>query len=142
MPTPWINNLTDMPRGGFSQNQFGGTFGGPIKKDKLFFFGDLERFTSRQATTVAKHRPDAADDARQFHGIAVSHWPIRRSPGRPAATSETLSRPGCFDPVAQKLMGLVAGTATPNIPSAVAVEGNPGSWTGRAELCICDVDSR
>jgi hypothetical protein len=30
-----------------NQNQLGGTFGGPIKKDKLFFFGDYERTTQR-----------------------------------------------------------------------------------------------
>src|SRR5262249_9671840 len=31
---------TDKPE--FRQNQFGGTFGGPIKKDKTFFFGSYE----------------------------------------------------------------------------------------------------
>jgi hypothetical protein len=29
-------------RGDFKQNQFGGTIGGPIKKDKMFFFGDYQ----------------------------------------------------------------------------------------------------
>jgi len=29
-------------RGDFKQNQFGGTIGGPIKKDKIFFFGDYQ----------------------------------------------------------------------------------------------------
>jgi hypothetical protein len=29
-------------RGAYHQNQFGGTFGGPIKRDKIFFFGDYQ----------------------------------------------------------------------------------------------------
>src|SRR5438105_2599429 len=53
----WINNRNNVPRGGFTQNQFGGTFGGPIVKNKTFFFGDFERFTSRQSTTVQSTVP-------------------------------------------------------------------------------------
>ncbi len=38
----WQNKHQDpiVPTNSFSQNQFGGTFGGPIKRDKLFFFVD------------------------------------------------------------------------------------------------------
>ncbi len=35
-------NETGQPRGILRQNQFGGTFGGPIKKDKIFFFGSYQ----------------------------------------------------------------------------------------------------
>lgn len=34
----WFNNFFSEPRGVLNSNQYGGTFGGPIKKDKIFFF--------------------------------------------------------------------------------------------------------
>ena len=37
----------------FQRNQFGGSFGGPILKDKLFFFGNIERIKQDQAASVA-----------------------------------------------------------------------------------------
>jgi Carboxypeptidase regulatory-like domain len=125
----WINNVTGNPRGGFSQNQFGGTLGGPIRKDKLFFFGDLERFTSREGTTVQSTVPTPLMTQGNFTELkyALNNPQV---PGQSGCYVGNIIQPGCFDPVAQKLMSLVAATATPNVPSAVAVEGTPGSWTG------------
>ncbi|MGC1969572.1 MAG: hypothetical protein WA673_24150, partial [Candidatus Acidiferrales bacterium] len=36
----WFNNNAGVPRPPLVRNQFGGNFGGPIKRDKLFFFFD------------------------------------------------------------------------------------------------------
>jgi len=38
----WFQNNTNTPRPFANSNQWGGSFGGPIKKDKLFFFFDSE----------------------------------------------------------------------------------------------------
>ena len=36
----WSNDQNDIPKGKYTTAQYGGTFGGPILKDKLFFFVD------------------------------------------------------------------------------------------------------
>ena len=47
-------------RGAWHQNQFGGTFGGPIKHDKIFFFGDYQgnRLVQAKTTTFAVPTPE------------------------------------------------------------------------------------
>ncbi len=41
-------NYFSPARGAFDQNQFGGTLGGPIRKDKIFFFADYQGTRSTQ----------------------------------------------------------------------------------------------
>jgi hypothetical protein len=48
-------------RGVFIQNIFGGTFGGPIKRDKTFFFVDYQGTRQIQANTQVLNLPSAAE---------------------------------------------------------------------------------
>jgi hypothetical protein len=43
----WFNNRNRLPRDTLKRNQFGGTVGGPVQKDKLFFFAGYQRTTLR-----------------------------------------------------------------------------------------------
>ena len=52
----------------FVQNQYGGTFGGPIRKDKTFFFFDYQGFRQRQGLTYITIVPGPDIRSGNFQG--------------------------------------------------------------------------
>lgn len=53
----WFNNKANVPREAVLRNNFGGSVGGPIKKDKVFFFFNYEGFREARGTTVVREVP-------------------------------------------------------------------------------------
>lgn len=53
------NNLNGIPRQLVHENQFGGTFGGPVIKDKVFFFGSFEGYVENIPFTTLTSVPPA-----------------------------------------------------------------------------------
>ncbi len=53
------NNLNGIARQNLHQHQFGGTFGGPVKKDKVFFFGSFEGYIENIPFTTLASVPPA-----------------------------------------------------------------------------------
>jgi Carboxypeptidase regulatory-like domain len=63
----------DNQRGTYHQNQFGGTLGGPIQRDKIFFFADYQGNRVIQGVTeVINGAPTAATESGDLSGIASS----------------------------------------------------------------------
>jgi len=54
------------------QNQFGGTFGGPVRKDKTFFFAYFEGFRNRQGETSSSTVPSLAERQGDFSSICTA----------------------------------------------------------------------
>ena len=48
----WASNFLDVPRPALRWNEFGGSLGGPIKKDKLFIFADYQGSRYDQPATT------------------------------------------------------------------------------------------
>src|SRR6185369_11993310 len=58
------------------RNQFGGTFGGPIRRGKTFFFGSYEGFREARTTTLFDTFPSSAMHAGDFSELLNLPTPI------------------------------------------------------------------
>src|SRR5690242_2631044 len=65
----FFSNAGGNPRPPFTQNQFGGNVGGPVIKDKLFFFSSYEGFRQRKGSILTAWVPTAAERSGDFSQI-------------------------------------------------------------------------
>src|SRR3984893_9455630 len=69
----FIDNFNGVPKPPFRRNQFGGSVGGPIRKDKTFFFADYEAVRQGLGSTLIAVVPTpaqvAAAEARLPSGV-------------------------------------------------------------------------
>jgi hypothetical protein len=66
----FFENSGGQAKGEYRQNQFGATLGGPIKKDKTFFFVDYEGTRIRQATPFTETVPTALERSTNFTNLS------------------------------------------------------------------------
>jgi len=71
----WFANFNHLPKPAERQNDFGGVFGGPIFRDRTFFFFSYEGLRLRQPATQESVVPDLASRQVQTpEGIAVQPY--------------------------------------------------------------------
>src|SRR5439155_21898003 len=66
-------NKAGLARPPWVQNQFGANVGGPVLKDKLFFFSGYEGFRQRKGSTLTTWVPTAAERAGDFSQPGSTH---------------------------------------------------------------------
>ncbi|MFN9299137.1 MAG: TonB-dependent receptor domain-containing protein [Acidobacteriota bacterium] len=107
----FFNNRAGVGRPAFSQNQFGGTLGGPIKKDKTFFFGSYEGFRLRQGSSYVFSVPTdpmRGGNFADFRNASGAMIPIFD----PLTTCGQLGNPAC--PVNATGQAQITRTPFPN----------------------------
>jgi len=83
----------------YKQNQFGVTFGGPLVKEKVFFFGDYEGTRIHSAQTDIVTVPSAAETTGNFSDILGSTASGTDALGRPIYPNEI------YDPSTTRTVG-------------------------------------
>jgi len=117
----FFNNKNGIPRPALIRNQFGGNVGGPIKRDKLFFFFDYDG--RRDASQIPVTRTVPLDHVR-LGEIAY----INNNPGCTPASTLT-STPNCISFANQQALASLdpcsnPANITPRTPCTVT--GNAG----------------
>lgn len=116
----FFSNSNSEPRGVLKRNQFGGTIGGPIAKNKFFFFGSYEgqRQNSLQPggqVTVLTPQEAAGDFSGSPNKAAVASF-LQANPffqSNATLAGQGIIDPNTFDPVAKAYLsaGLIPITA-------------------------------
>jgi hypothetical protein len=95
------------------QNQFGGTLGGPVIRNRTFFFGSYETLHVRSSQFVnSALPPTAAERAGDFSSQSPKNWPVDPQIGQPFPNGMIPATR--LDPVAQSI--LQKAIPLPNLP--------------------------
>jgi len=80
----------------FRRNQFGVDLGGPIKKDKLFFFGNWEGLRESQATSMPLFLPEpyVSEGMLPCNAVSPTGFPVQGAVGCHASSAAESTQPG------------------------------------------------
>jgi hypothetical protein len=99
---------------GLNRNQYGGTFGGPVKQNRLFFFGALQVSRNRQRPSDATaFVPTAAMRAGDFTEIASPACNNGTALTLPSPFVNNRVSPSLFNPVAARVLAMLPVATDP-----------------------------
>src|SRR5580704_12229494 len=131
----------------YVQNQFGGTFGGPVIKDKTFFFFAYDGYRQRASSVFTTTVPTAAErggvfpaDVKIYDPLSVSAAclaPLGNTPANCQRTQFAGNTIPVINPAALLELKFIAmptnSAETNNFTAAAASGGNTNRYVGRVD---------
>ncbi|HEX2453873.1 MAG TPA: TonB-dependent receptor [Vicinamibacterales bacterium] len=121
----WDNNRANRAKGAFNQHIPGGTLGGPIVRDRTFFFGDYQGTRTEQAQSNLSVVPTALMRQGNLTELSTALTNSQFIPAGCVDTANKIINATCIDPVARAIQNYYP---LPNIASELAKAGVPGSF--------------
>ena len=156
----FFDNRNGVPRPPFTQNQFGGNVGGPVLKDKLFYFGGYEGFRLRKGSPFQGYVPTAAERSGDFSAVGSANT-ASAFQIYDATTSGVGGNPACngtnpvcrtpfpgniiptarLDPTAVALLKYyplpnLTGSSTANYATSYSTGGNVDQYNARGDYAL------
>ena len=146
----YFNNAAGLPRPAFTQNQYGVTVGGPIKKDKAFFFFSWEGFGLRTANPQTLSVPTDAMKNGDLRALGANIYnpftTVTSSAGVSTRTQYSCNGelnvicPNLIDPTARILLGYFPEPNLPGTSTNYAVDpstgGNYNQYNARIDYAL------
>lgn len=135
----------------FHQNQFGGSLGGPIKKNKVFFFANYEGFRQLVPSDNYNLVPNAAQEAGDFSADTQQLYnPYILDPTTPtgyAVLQNNQVPSSYFSAIGQKIFSLYPApngsylNGTANYFNVATTTNNWNQFSGRIDYTVSDKDT-
>lgn len=113
----FFNNRAGVRKPSFRRNEFGGTFGGPIRRDRTFFFADYQGIRLREPRSIVSTIPTLQQRAMvtsgDFFGLGTPIYDPEIVSGGAIQQNQRAQFPGNripvgrLDPVSVRLFGLL-----------------------------------
>jgi len=132
----FFSNAFATPKPERRRNQFGGALGGPIVKDKVFWFGDYEGLREREGVPQTRAVPSAPEKAGLFSSPVVDPFAAGKPVFSRDASGMWVIPRVRWDPVAARIIELIPDA---NVPGTNIYASTPVNRT-RADQFDVRVD--
>jgi hypothetical protein len=129
----FFSNALGAPKPKRERNQFGAAVGGPLVRNKTFWFGDYEGLRDLEGVPRVRQVPTAAEKAGLFSAAVVDPF----APGRPQfsrnAQGQWVIPPNRWDPVGAAIVALIPD---PNVPGSTIYASTPVTDTRQDQFDV------